>query len=262
MNSNIILVTTDFTPQADNALKHALILKDKINGKIVLLHVVNSDNEIEEAYKKIELVIEDTYNNYGIKPQEIIRNGNIFTDIPLVASEIGAKIVVMGTHGVSGLQHIFGSKALKVISMSKVPFISVTRPPKKQGFDKIVMPFNFSKEPNKLLSLAADIAKAFDSEIHVLGYSSRKSSNLEYIEKIKNFLDSSKVSYIIEHRTSSTNFEKEVINYAEKVDADLISISNLQENVFNLFGGFEQNVIANKEGYPVMVVNVNSFGIK
>ncbi|MEN8138495.1 MAG: universal stress protein [Bacteroidota bacterium] len=262
MTQNIILVTTDFTKQADNALKHAFILKEKINGRIVLLHIVSSEKELEQAHQKIQKVIEETYQNYGIKLTEIIRRGNIFDDIGKVASEIGAKFVIMGTHGVSGLQHIFGSKALKVISMSKVPFISVTKKPKKHGLDKIVMPFNFSKEPSALLRLASELAKSFDSEIHVIGYGLSKKNSGKYLNKISDYLDSSKISYKIEKRSSSGNFDIEVLDYARTVGADLISISNLQENVFNLFGGFEQNVIANKQGIPVMVVNINSFGIK
>lgn len=262
MTQNIILVTTDFTKQADNALKHAFILKEKINGRIVLLHIVDSENELDDAHQKIQVVIEETNKNYGIKVTEIIKVGNIFDDIGKVASEIGAKFVVMGTHGVSGLQHIFGSKALKVISMSKVPFISVTREPKKNGFDKIVMPFNFDKEPTALLRLASEIAKSFDSEIHVIGYGSSKSRKRKNLKIISDFLDSSKISYKIEEYNSSSNFDEDILSYSKNIDADLISISNLQENVFNLFGGFEQNVIANKLGVPVMVVNINSFGIK
>jgi nucleotide-binding universal stress UspA family protein len=262
MAQNIILVTTDFTKQADNALQHAFILKEKINGRIVLLHIVSSDNELESAHQKIQTVIENTEKNYGIKISELIRKGNIFDDISRVASEIGAKFVIMGTHGVSGLQHIFGSKALKVISTSNVPFISITKEPQKNGFHKIVMPFNLNKEPRELLTLASDIAKSFDSEIHVIGYGANKSGASKYLEVIKDYLESSKLKYIIEQRESSSSFDSVVLSYAKSVDADLISISNLQENVFNLFGGFEQNVIANKQGIPVMVVNRNSFGIK
>jgi len=262
MTQNIILVTTDFTPQADNALKHAFILKEKINGRIVLLHIVSSDYELEAAHHKIQVIIDDTEKKYGVRVSEIIRKGNIFDDISKVASELGAKFVIMGTHGVSGFQHIFGSKALKVISTSKVPFLSITREPKKNGFDKIVMPFNLNKEPNELLRLAANIAKSFDSEIHIIGYGSNKNEKDKYLDIIESFLEANNVLHILEKRSDSSNFDNEVLEYAESIDADLISITNLQENVFNLFGGFEQNVIANKQGIPVMVVNVNSFGIK
>ncbi len=261
MTQNIILVTTDFTKQADHALQHAFILKEKVNGRIVLLHIVSSDDELESAHQKLQKVIDDTEKNYGIKISEIIRKGNIFDDISRVASEIGAKFVIMGTHGVSGLQHIFGSKALKVISTSKVPFISITKPPKNNGFYKIVMPFNLNKEPSELLTLASEIAKSFDSEIHVIGYGDGRRGNGKYLKMITDYLESSKLKYIIEQRESSNSFDSDVLDYAKGIGADLISISNIQENVFNLFGGFEQNVIANKQGTPVMVVNKNSFGI-
>jgi len=262
MTQNIILVTTDFTKQADNALMHAFVLKEKINGRIVLLHIVSSESELDNAHQKIQEVIEETNKNYGIKVTEIIKVGNIFDDIGKVASEIGAKFVIMGTHGVSGLQHIFGSKALKVISMSKVPFISVTKKPSKNGFEKIVLPFNFDKEPTALLRLASEIARSFDSEILVIGYSSSRNDKNNHVKTISDFLDSSKIKHKIERGISSSNFDEEILTYSKKIGADLIAISNIQENVFNLFGGFEQNVIANKLDVPVMVVNINSFGFK
>ena len=262
MSQNIILVTTDFTQQADSARKHAMILKDKINGKIVLLHILSLDGDLENAYNKMQEVIEYTEKNYGIRISELIRRGNIFEDISKVASEVGAKFVIMGTHGVSGLQHVFGSKALKVISKSRVPFISVTDSPSKNGFNKIVIPFNLDKDPILLLRLASNMAKLFDSEIHVIGYSNEKGGDNKFLDVITNFLESNKLRYIIKANNNLMHFDEEVLQYAKSVDADLISISNIQENVFNMFGGFEQNVIANKQGIPVMVINNNSFGIK
>lgn len=262
MSKNIILVTTDFTEQANNALKHALSLKNKINGRIVLLHIISSESEIEKAYKKIQSIIDDTEKNYGVKVSNIIREGNIFDDIGKVASELGAKVVIMGTHGVKGMQHIFGSKALKVISMSKVPFISITKAPESSNFGRMVIPFNLEKNPKELLKLTIDVARAFDSEIHVLGFGDKSYEYNKNLSLIRSNLNSNNITFFIEEKKNSSNLDIDVLDYSKKIKADLISISNLQENVFNLFGGFEQNIIANKNGIPVMVVNNNSFGIK
>ena len=53
----------------------------------------------------------------------IIRKGNIFEDIGDVAKEIGARLIIMGTHGIKGIQKLVGSYALKVILHSEIPFI-------------------------------------------------------------------------------------------------------------------------------------------
>ena len=58
-----------------------------------------------------------------------ISKGSIFTAIAEYANEKDASLVVMGTHGMKGMQKLTGSWALKVIVKSKVPFIVVQDPP-------------------------------------------------------------------------------------------------------------------------------------
>ena len=65
----------------------------------------------------------------------------IFSTIGEVATEIDANLVIMGTHGIRGMQKLTGSWALKVIVGSKAPFLVVQGPPESDQLHDIVFPF-------------------------------------------------------------------------------------------------------------------------
>ena len=67
--------------------------------------------------------------NFGVKVKTHVARGTIFKQIPEFVNDRKASLVVMGTHGMSGMQKLTGSWALKVIAKSKVPYIVVQAPP-------------------------------------------------------------------------------------------------------------------------------------
>ena len=67
-------------------------------------------------------------------------------------------LIVMGTHGVKGIQRLTGSYALKVIRHSKVPFIVVQTKKSSGEIKDIVLPIKFSQETKSKLSITASIA--------------------------------------------------------------------------------------------------------
>ena len=123
----VLLVPWDFTPVAENALKHAVRLARRIkeNVKIYLLHIAKREKDIPELLDDLKKIAEIETESTGISVQAIVREGSIFTEIGEVAKEVNAFLVVMGTHGIRGMQKLTGSWALKVIANSDVPFYVV-----------------------------------------------------------------------------------------------------------------------------------------
>ena len=99
----------------------------------------------------------------------ILSKGSIFSAIAEFANEKQASLVVMGTHGMKGMQKLTGSWALKVIVKSKVPFIVVQDPPADQErYHNIVFPVDFRNENKEKIKMAIFMGKYFDSKIHIL----------------------------------------------------------------------------------------------
>jgi len=134
-----ILVATDFSPQASKALEWAQRLASAFEAKLVLLHVIDifSLAEItcatggtdpipllrEQAQKcmaDLKTLVPDA--------QTIILEGSPRPAIVEAVLELDCQIIVMGTHGRSGLAHLLlGSVAEYVVRNSKVPVLTVRR---------------------------------------------------------------------------------------------------------------------------------------
>ena len=258
-----LLVPTDFTEVAHTAIQHAARLAETIKGEVVLLNVVSRKDDIQEASKKLsnEESIARSFTS-DIAVSSIVRIGNIFDDIGQAASEIGAQIIIMGTHGASGWQKVVGSHALKVITNSSIPFIVVQKQNMKpSGYDNIVVPLDFHNETKQKLEIVSSMARYFDSEVHLITpyetdsfLKNRLNANIAWSKK---YLASKGVKSEAHIANKGSNFVKEIINLATDVDADLISIMNLQKNsLMGMLGStYEQALITNEMQIPILCVN-------
>lgn len=270
IDSNTILVPTDFTEVALMALKHASQLAKIFNKHIILLHVLETgmlesskskEQKENEASKKLQVLADANKKESGIETSFVVKQGNIFDQIGEQADELNTALVVMGTHGVKGMQHVVGSKALRVITNSNRPFVVVQKKEMKEhGFKNIVLPIDFSKESKQKLVWAVELSKVFNSTFHILAefendeYTSRAVNN--NIAYAKNYLSERNCNYVV-HHAKKGDFSKETIQYASSVDADLILIMTNQSKDLSeyIIGPYEQNVIANDAQIPVMTLN-------
>ena len=99
MDTNIIIVPTDYSKVADCAVNHAIKLAQTLNGEIRLLHIVGKEKDVEENKVKLAKISADITKANNIKADYIVRVGYIFDDIGKVASEVNAHLIIMGTHG-------------------------------------------------------------------------------------------------------------------------------------------------------------------
>jgi len=143
MHFKTILFATDFSEGSDFAFESALSLARKFDSKLLIVHIINEpvdlrgfyvphisfdklEEEIEQGAEKLmekfcRAHLQD-YSNYetfvlpGIPYDEIIKN----------AVQFNADLIVLGTHGRTGLDHVlFGSTAEKVVRKSPVPVMTI-----------------------------------------------------------------------------------------------------------------------------------------
>lgn len=264
MSEKKILVPTDFTKVADCAMNHAATIAERMGAEVNILHIVSRQSELEEARLKVKLEAERARRWSGrvaVKPQ--VRVGSVYEEIGNTASEIGAELIIMGTHGMRGMQFITGSRALRVITNGQVPFIVVQeRNIRANGYRNIVVPMDLQRETRQKVALVAEIAQYFDSKVHVI--TPRESdeflhrqleNNIRFAEQYfgeRNVELEATIAAV-----DSNNFVDAVIRYAMQVDADLITIMNLARgNIFGVLGvPYEQEILTNEAMIPVMLLN-------
>ena len=187
--------------------------------------------------------------------------GSIFHAIGNTAKELKAEMIIMGTHGMQGAQKLFGSRALKVVVSSRIPFVIVQDKPVKEKIDTILLPIDFKTENKEKANWIYYLSRNFGSKFVILkskskdkGFRKKTLSNIRYIET---FLKGHDVAYEIVTTEGTQAFKKEIVSYAKTHDADLILAMATRDIrwVDYMLGAPEQYLIANPEGIPVMCMN-------
>jgi nucleotide-binding universal stress UspA family protein len=256
-----ILVPYDFTDEAFYASAHAVNLSYVLKTNITLLHIVKRKSEISDTEKKLKEEAAKIEKRLNVKPEILVREGSIFKTINEVAEELESAIVVMGTHGMRGLQKLTGSWALKVIIGSRVPFLVVQEPPQKKDYTKIVFPVDFKSENKEKLKWAEYMSRFFKTKVYLLsstsrdgGVDNRTKANVVFC---KNFLEEKNIDYELILAKHKTSFSQETIDFAKDNNADIIIIMTTRDIAFHdyVMGAQEQYIISNSAKVPVMVIN-------
>lgn len=257
-----LLVPTDFTEIGNSALQHALTLSHGTATTLYILHVVATSAELSEAETKLGIFASRADGYAHVTVKTIARIGNIFEDIPQVCAEKKIDMVVMGTHGLRGMQFITGGRALRIVTATEVPFI-ITQGESisATGYNNIIVPLDLSRNTKQKLALVAGIAKFFNSKVHLLipnekdeFLSKQLQNNLNYARQY--FQERSIAHTAQVSDEDSSDFVDGILDFATKVNGDLIAVMNDQGSSFKLPAlQYTQQVITNEHKIPVMVLN-------
>lgn len=138
-----ILVPIDFSVHSKNALKYAVPLAEKFGASLHLVYVVEPTiypadlgfgqvvlpGVEEELREKGEGELEALMHReigQRLKATAAVRTGNPHQEILREAEEKGVDLIVVATHGHSGVEHmLFGSTADRIVRRSKVPVLTI-----------------------------------------------------------------------------------------------------------------------------------------
>lgn len=272
---NNLVVAIDFSDCSINALEHAISIAQKGNYNIIMVWVNNPtttrillasdqsgemkvevENQFNKLIKKYSKLLPVSKMNYTI------REGKVYHQIALEAQEKEAILIVAGTHGTSGFEEFWiGSNANKIVTLSPCPVITIRGGIKiSRELKRIVLPIDSTPETRQKASFTAEIAKLFDAEVFILalytsGFSTIQEAVNSYTNQVKRFLEEENIiCHLEEIRTD--NIAQTTIDYAEKIEANLISIMTEQEkSASNLWlGPFAQQTV-NHSPIPVLSIH-------
>ncbi|HAI00428.1 MAG TPA: hypothetical protein DCL98_02890 [Flavobacteriales bacterium] len=263
MAQHRILVPVDFTPVSSTAVNHALAVGKAFQSEIHLLHIVAKKGSFSEARTRLEAFAAEHLADFEGVVKTTVRIGNLFDDIDDVSVEMDANLVMMGTHGLKGMQFITGGRALKIVRECSVPFIiSQSRPIRETGYDDIVVPLDLHQDTKQKLAVVAEMATYFKGRVHIISPAEEdeflQNQLRRNVEFASDYFEERKIkctTKISEHAGAS--FVKDVIRYTASIEADLISIMNFREkSLMGILGQtYEQQIITNEAEIPVMVLN-------
>ena len=154
---NRILAPTDFSEDSANALEYAEDLARKYGAELILLHIDQiitpiaigpapgagydptaieavgrvADEQRAIAQRELEKMTE-RLKATGLKVRGVLKIGTPFLEIVTTAKSEAADLIVMGTHGRTGIAHILmGSVAERVVRKAPCPVLTVRHPDRK-----------------------------------------------------------------------------------------------------------------------------------
>jgi len=269
-----ILVPIDFSSDSINALEHAIDIANKVGAKLRMIHVSSGkkldvplyfkDFSVKEQYLPddfFKILIDKYANKINVPFDYKLREGKVYKEISNQAKYDDTDLIIMGTHGINGFEaYWIGSNAYKVVINSDCNVMTIRNGFLRMGIKNIVMPLDISKETRKKVDATTKIAELCNAKIHVVTVREtdkpRVISRLNsYSQQVCEYLESKNISYIKDD-LSGKNITDITINYANKVNAELITIMTEQmENTSNLWLGKYAQQMVNNSPIPVLSVH-------
>lgn len=247
-----ILVPTDYSENAENALTYACEINKQLNYKILLFHSyhipipvsdipvvpvseaevrrnsVNALNAIKKNMEKSYAGMEfNVLANMGLADDEIVNE----------AKNLKCELIVMGTHGKSGLgDYIMGTNTATVIGNAPCPVLAVPEKVAFKGIHKIVFAADYGTHNFDNALHVVNLARHFDSELILLHITKGKmDENFEYaeLEAFKHRLSEQsgypKISFKL---LEDTDIYHGLNIYLDEINADMLAISMRNRNFF------------------------------
>jgi len=238
-----ILVPTDFSDQAFNALKAAAGIARKSNAEIVLLHIIDLPQEtmdmIQPGYDLPEIMFfkqhaETRLTQIALSPElngltvsQILKLGRTFNEVTIVAKDNNIDLIVMGSHGASGFKELFiGSNTEKVIRTSEVPVLAIKGDQADVKFDKVVVANDFTEDIKESFEQIIGFLKSNGGTPHFLMVNTPNNFKPTHVaeEIVRNFLNQFQLDNYEFSIYNDLDIEKGILNFAERVNADLIAM--------------------------------------
>lgn len=273
-----ILVPTDFSEQAENALRVAADLAKKHNASINLLHMVDlpmtlvdavtgNQSELPEAiffmklaHQRFESMMSAPFLD-GVVVEESAEFDGAFEGIMDYVNKYKSDLIVMGSHGDSGLHEFFvGSNAEKVVRNSKIPVLIIKNRHEQFEIKNFIYALDFQAENHNAFKQAIAFAKANNAQLHSLYVNTPGDfrSTHEVEEQMKKFMD---IEGHVENCTlniyNDNTIESGILHFAEMIDSGLVGIATHgRKGLAHFLNGSLSEGLVNHAKRPVITFRI------
>lgn len=231
-----ILIPTDFSISAKNAVDYAMHLAKHMKANIILCNVIAVPLEIPLAgqvaapivsFEKLEYDVEQDLQRAAADLTEkerfeapsdtfhplveyVVRVGNVPEVIAAFAAGPHVILTVMGMSGAGGLgKFLLGSNSRAMVEHTKTPLLLIPQQSRFTGLRKIAFSTDLSKTDSALIYTLADFARYFNAEILLVHISEQAPEHQSDIRL--------KIDSLLNEVTSKVNYHK--IYYQHVLDA-------------------------------------------
>ncbi len=275
---NKIIVPIDFSEYSEYALKVAAKLAKKNNAELLALHMLEMSEVMftaggEEPQKVIYFLklAEQQFEDFlkkdylqDLKVTPIVKHFKVFSEVNDIAQKYDADLIVMGSHGASGVKEFFiGSNTERVVRYADIPVLVVKNDLPQVSFEVVAYACDFSEESIETYLKAVSMFDKMGSRLYLIyvNLPNDKFKNALEMERLAvNFLTKAEgnlnrmenVYY-----TSDYTIEDGILNSSIKIGADLIAIpTHGRKGLSHFFQGSVGEDVANHSTLPVITFKI------
>lgn len=269
-----ILVPTDFSEHAENALKVAAELARQHHAEIVLLHNIElppdmtnpvgatRSSDVPEvmyfmklARKKFSEILSEPYLQ-GLTVHETVEFEQAFNGILRQTEKSGCDFIVMGSKGATGLKEMFvGSNTEKVVRHSEIPVLVVKKDQPNFRFDKFVFATNLEEHDKKTLEKVVEFVKQVGSRLYLVFINTANEfvTSEQIDNRLRDHLENIDFQDYEFHVHNDKNVEQGILNFSSKIGADVVGLATHgRKGLSHFFNGSISEDLVNHTKIPVV----------
>jgi nucleotide-binding universal stress UspA family protein len=277
-----ILVPTDFSKEAENALEIAGSIARRTDSKIILLHIVEGIYEdtysvsassipddgmdkifimkmMEKAAKQMKKKITELPLD-GIDVKPVVKVGNVFKNISEVIADNNVDLIIMGTQGVTSVSEMFtGSNTEKVVRLAKCLVLSVKGKSEKFNIKNVVFATNFRDDSQTFVDRIKELQSLFGFNLNVVFVNTPMNfqADQETKEQMAEYAAKHNLNNYTLHIVNSYTEEDGIRQFAAEAEADIIALSTHgRKGLSNFFIGSVSQDLVNYAPRPILTYNV------
>ena len=261
-----ILVPVDFREPSKKAAAYAVRLAKKLNAEVFLLNIIETPGMFSKYFESGNLLVKLTDKakdelqemvrelaaiNPDVKVISGVDRGKRYERILKMAREIDARMIILGeNHEGDEAEKNLGSTVYHVTLKSPVPVLTLKGNPGEFP-ESIIVPLDLAHEARKQLYSAMVYGLNYNAKIHLVsslvpGVVLKQSLIYKKLRDAKRTLEQNGVETEIQvFEKKGIPAYKQVLNYAEEIDAGMILLMTHQEgyNYDNYIGAFAHHLI-------------------
>lgn len=276
-----ILVPTDFSEEALQAVKIATVIAQKTDASIRLLHVIQSvyayeynegstllpdtaqdrlSRQISNAEEQALTLVKEI-EKQKVKVEYDVQVGSTAKHISNIIADHGAvDLIVMGTKGDTGLHEMFiGSRTEKVVRFAACPVLSVRGNPGEFRLRNVVLATDFSEEIAPLLGKIKELQEVFNFYLHILYVNTplNYDTTFRIEERMQRFLKKYELQSYRASIIDEYTHQEGIRRYAERIHADMIAmVTHGRKGISYLLDGSVAEEVVNHATTPVLTYNL------
>ncbi|HQW04533.1 MAG: universal stress protein [Flavobacteriales bacterium] len=266
MSIKTILVPFDFSECATDALRVAAKIARRSGALIDVVHLYEQMTDFHTENQKLRHEIEAKLEAVpklpfleGIELRKFMLRQMSLSEMFKNERLQEADLIVMGSHGTSGLRGIVGSNTQRIVRQAPMPVLVVKQHIEDFDLRDIVFASNFSDQDVEKYSDFLPLLDLFDPKVHLLKVNTPR--NFERSEDghraIDRFLQRHELKTFTATIYNDLSIEEGILNFSKGIDADLIVMATHgRTGFFHVVNGSLTEDIVNHTNFPVLSVKL------